>query len=154
MKSTCALDTRRFWIPVSRPKGMGISGCGSTLAASTSEGVQSHQFHGIASIKTRRYAMHTSTMYMAPLFLAGKTTKCVPSRTAGPSVVVRIEFTRDDGPKQCLFLQQGLTIWEQEDAGTHFRRYHFSDNICSRMELSETGLALLKSCCGLPMGRR
>ena len=59
----------------------------------------------------------------------------------------------DDESTKYAILQQGLTIWEQEDAGTHFRRYNFSDSICSRMELSETDLALLKSCCELPMGR-
>ena len=51
-----------------RPKGTGMSGCGSTLATSTREAIQNDRRASvpwIAGIKTRWYAMHISMMYMA-----------------------------------------------------------------------------------------
>ena len=70
-------------------------------------------------------------MYMAPLFLAGKSTKCVPSRMAG------LGSSRADKILQEMMAPTSVRFfnrmhWGQEDSGAHFRinvwtrRYYFS----------------------------
>ncbi|KIM56540.1 hypothetical protein SCLCIDRAFT_1220346 [Scleroderma citrinum Foug A] len=72
----------------SRRGKMGTSGCGSTLAVSTSEAAQSNQRPSIpctGGTKTQRYAMRTSMTSTAHPFPLRATMSGMPSRTAGQS---------------------------------------------------------------------
>ena len=88
MKPVVAWAIKRYSIPAGRPSKTGISGCGWSLAASTSEAVQSYQrpsIRCIGGMQTPEYAMRTSMTLMVPPFPPTKTTESIPSRMDGRS---------------------------------------------------------------------
>ena len=78
MKPVVAWAIKRYSIPAGRPSKTGISGCGWSLAASTSEAVQSYQrpsIRCIGGMQTQRHVMRTSMTSMIPSFPLRKTTE-------------------------------------------------------------------------------
>jgi len=102
-----------------------ISGCGSTLAVSTSEAAQSYRRLSIPCIggmKMRKYAMRTSMTSPVHPFPLGGTGWGIPTSVDGRS------GSRVGGrSKQRPVLQQGLAKhrW-QEDARTYPTRYYWN----------------------------
>ena len=88
MKSTSMMAIERSSRAVSRLGPTDMSGCGSTLAVSTSEAAQSYPRPSIPCIggmKMQRYAMHTCTMSPIHDFPLRGTMRGIPTSVDGQS---------------------------------------------------------------------